>query len=230
MSFHEDKPDLFGEWMSKHNRDVEHNGVDAVVEKFKIIDAKAGGRIYSDTSHGFIKGWGVVADRLGLISPENCKLIKSMRKSVDLVMSFVGSECVPDITFFGRNFLLPIESSKNILQLNWDIFVKAFELVGCSRIAYDLVLTSWYVMEIEERIEQFLYGKGYDVFSIDIDDLQDEVIDGLLKFCDIDDVLVESVSRDKVNNKKKAIGVDRNMAERVYWLVEESLRGIRDGC
>lgn len=226
LAEHEAQPTLFGPWTALWNETdgpPEGEIAEAVRHKFAVADQRretAGKAHYADTSHGFIKGWGPAAIGLGLISPENTRLIHTFRHPAKVTRSIVALRMIPGGAVFPcDHYWLDPHADRNCIHLTTKDVQVVLEAVQpiCNDgfIATQLIQAAWYVLEIEARIHAFRASyPDFEIFTLDIDRPEDEHIAGFYRHCGVQ--TPAQWSPDAVNAKRHLYDVQLEWAMCAY--------------
>lgn len=142
VSIHEGFPIMNGIPMVKFNNDNESELKKLIPLKLKQIRKSVGhkNKVYCETNHSFIKGWGyLIPDNY--IPQEEIAVIILRRNIEDTIYSLMRVHDIPGSSQASRTWYLPIESEKNISHL--------------AENSNPYEICKWYINEINLRAEKY---------------------------------------------------------------------------
>ena len=155
-SMHEALPIMNGEPMQRFN-DGDDSGLRELMPlKLREMQRRARGRIYCETNHSFIKGWGELIPEF--LPPEDIGVIV-LRRDVDrTAASLMRVHDVPGLTEWARTWYLTPGSQRDLIKLHPD--PTPYE--RCQ----------WYVREVEARAREYRERfPGLTWFECDLEEL-----------------------------------------------------------
>lgn len=232
LAEHEAPPTLFGPWTALWN---ETSGeptpelVDPVRHKLEAAENRrkgAGKAHYADTSHGFVKGWGPVAIKAGLITPHDSRLIATRRAPAKVVRAMVALRMIPGgASFPCDHYWLDPHALRNHITLSSDsvhaVLAALKPVCSDGMFAMQLIQTAWYVLEIEARIDAFRAEyPEFPLFTLDLECLCTAQLDAFYDHCGVPSA-EERLVPPPVNAKQYLYEVPLAWAEHAL----EALRG-----
>lgn len=144
VSIHEGFPIMNGIPMVKFNNDNESELKTLMPLKLKQIRKSVGhkNKVYCETNHSFIKGWGYLLPD-NYIPQEEIAVIILRRNIQDTIYSLLRIHDIPGSSQANRTWYLPIKSEKNISNFSENSN------------PYDIC--KWYINEINLRAEKYKY-------------------------------------------------------------------------
>lgn len=144
ISFHEPKPSMNKKAMQEFNEGDQRKIRKLMKDKIKRIEKFRKDKVYVETNHCFIKGFGWIIPEY--IDQRDIGVIILKRDYHEITKSLIRIRCIP-LTKFGNEWLLSPYASQNVTTAPDNL------------VEYEL--TRWYVEEIYARAKKYMMKFPY---------------------------------------------------------------------